>query len=98
VHCKDIERVLEEFVRGNDGIIFEIVLNPTTIAVQLGFKGTSEFDVLIAAGSKLKIESVTELNTKEDHRIIPMVKMEWIGSWSECDIERNPEQLLISLT
>jgi hypothetical protein len=40
---------------------------------------------------------VTEFIADEDNWRIPLVKMEWVGSWSESDIERNPAQLLISL-
>jgi hypothetical protein len=83
----EIGKVVQNFVRGNDGILFEIVLTPGTIAVTLGFDDTEESDVLIAAGSIFKVESVSTFVDDEHGWEIPIVKLTWNSSWSDDGIE-----------
>jgi hypothetical protein len=93
---RNIERVVRGFVRGGDGILFEIALDNRSIAAKLD--GNDESEVLLAAESAFKVEGVSEFVEKEGRWAVPLVKLTWVGSWADGDIERDPEDLLMPIS
>jgi hypothetical protein len=92
--------VIENFITGEDSILFEIVLHPGDIAACI--EDYSRFDyeseVLIAASSGFMIESVdismeSEGNVKQF--TIPLVKLSYQMSWSDFDIDEYPPTILL---
>jgi hypothetical protein len=86
---RDIGRVLQDLVRGSDGILFELTMRSRDIfaAVETG----DMFEVLIAAASLFKVDAVETIESGDAEGIIyPVVKMTCVGDWSVFDIERKP--------
>jgi TPR repeat protein len=88
-------RVVREFVKGREGILFEIVLNSGSIVAKLGVPGTEQSDVLIAAESAFRVEGVSEFVVEGGEWAVPCVKLTWAGAWSDGNIDRAPAELLM---
>jgi hypothetical protein len=77
---RDRRRVLRDFVRGSDGILFEIVVRPGVVAADVG-----NDDLLIGADSLFRVVSVGSI---EDCVFeFPVVRLEWVGAWPDGDPE-----------
>jgi hypothetical protein len=80
---KERRRVLRDFVRGSNGILFEILIRPGTIAADVG-----DGDLLIGADSLFKVITVGFI---EDCVFeIPVVRLEWVGAWPDDDPGYSP--------
>jgi hypothetical protein len=103
----DLQYVINEFVRSPQGILFEITLHPGAVATNISSYSAylAESEVLIAAMSGFVVESVDygsdqhEDTTAEQHntvdsRILRVKLGSWL-SWIDCDMDKQPVNLII---
>jgi hypothetical protein len=93
--CRDSE--IEDLINGNDGILFEILLHPGAVAVRIPECSAVNSEILIAASSGFMVEDVEYIDVpkKVSHNVtelrIPCVKLSYVMSWSDFDINERPE-------
>jgi hypothetical protein len=81
--------VIEHFIAEDESILFEILLHPGDVAV------------LVAASSGFIVESVELVNVKIETTNgvkalkIPQVKLSYLISWSDFDIDERPQRILV---
>jgi hypothetical protein len=93
------EYALTNFVGDNDGILFEIVLHPGTVAADIHELSAIpvEQEVLIAASTAFRIDRIEECHIPRDgfdhELVIPMVCLSSHSQWHEFDFEKWKELL-----
>jgi hypothetical protein len=94
---REAARVISDFVRGGDGILFEITLGAHKIAAPVGNlrKGQDTSEVLIAAASLFRVDAVEAFDSGDGEHACPVVRLTCVGEWSELQIERNPRSCLM---
>jgi hypothetical protein len=81
---RDRGKVVNEFVRGSEGILFEIVIGPGVPAAAFGAD-----ELLIAAESSFRVESIQKV--EQGGLEFPVIRLEWVGTWPDGDGDRDRE-------
>jgi hypothetical protein len=91
---RDLARITNEYASGDEGILFEIALGPGNVAAEIGgFSNRAAVsEVIIAAESAFRIDKVEECCMGEGELL--MVRMTYVGTWSDGDIECNVRPLI----
>jgi hypothetical protein len=95
--------VIKHFMQDEDSILFEIALHSGDVAISIQEYSAvpSESEILIAASTGFRIDEVEyidcEMEESDDSKIvrIPMVKLSYVRSWSEFNIDEGPPTVLI---
>jgi hypothetical protein len=96
----DRDRVIADFT-AEDGILFEINLHPGDVGVPIRDYSTfeSENEVLIAASSGFRVESVDFIERRERNSssivLFPIVTLSYFLHWYDFDLEQPPLPVLI---
>jgi hypothetical protein len=94
------ERVIRNFVRSEEGILFDIIVHPRDVVASIGCYSqfAYEAEVVIAASSIFRVVEV-EINRKNSSLgkefAVPMVTLSYCGSWFDFDIDEPPPTFLI---
>jgi hypothetical protein len=92
-----------DFIKDEDSMLFEIELHPGDVASSIESYSDfpAESEILIAASTRFKILGIeyVEVEIKKSKKLkvvtIPVVKLSYVLSWSEFDLDDRPPVVLV---
>jgi hypothetical protein len=91
----DRDKVIDDFINGEDSLLFEILLHPGDVAVRIDTFSVhpDEKEILIAASSGFSVEDVTWVDIKGLK--IGNVRLSYCLSWYDFNIDDPPVPVLV---